>query len=95
MNSETPTRVRCQRCGAEMEAGWGTAIGLMGSMTSTSEPQLVLIVPGEPTAANPIRAFKQGLEETPDSRAYLLRGHRCSACGKVELSATEETDWRP
>lgn len=59
------------------------------------EPRLAFVVPGEPTAANPMTAFKQGIEDVKRSEAFLLCGMRCAECGAVELFATERTDWAP
>lgn len=88
-------QVRCVRCGAVMEAGYTTAIGLVGSNPLTRDPKLVFVVPGQPTSGNPIKAFQQGLEGNRGNAAYLLHGHRCPNCGVVELIATDRTPWTP
>ena len=73
-----------------MEAGAATALGLVGGATRpAAEPRLVFVVPGTPTSANPVTAFRQGMASEPGERAYLLRGYRCPRCGMVELAATE------
>lgn len=86
-------RDRCYRCGAETEAGFLTATGLVGQ--NMTEPRVVFVVPGEPTATNPLAAFRQGIEGVRQNQAYLMHGRRCAACGTVELVATEQTSWEP
>lgn len=58
-----------------------------------TKPRLVFVVVGEPTAANPLAAFKQCVQEIPGNEAYLLRGRQCADCGLVELEATEAVTW--
>ena len=75
-----------------MAAGVTTALGLMGEpVTSRKKPRLVFVVPGTPTSPNPVKAFAQGLSDETSDEAYLVRGHRCSRCGFLELYATERT----
>lgn len=83
--------IQCSRCGGPMDAGYATAIGLIGGNPPQGSPKLVFVVPGDPSSPNPITAFQQGLSDTRTTEAYLLRGFRCSACGAVELFATEKT----
>jgi predicted nucleic-acid-binding Zn-ribbon protein len=82
----------CPKCGGAMEAGVTRAPGLIGSAAADIEkPQLVFVALGTPTSVNPVKAFQQGLHGEPGSRAYLIRGSRCSACGFLEFYATEPT----
>lgn len=90
--NEPTEQLRC-RCGEVMELGYTTAIGLVDSMSVDYDPRLVLVVPGEPTSMNPIKAFQQGLEEAPPNRAYQLHGYRCPKCGRVELAAIDRVPW--
>jgi len=85
---------RCYRCGATMQPGHATALGLMGG-SAAGKPKLVFVVPGEPTSSNLIQAFQQGLADAKTADAFLLEGHRCPSCGLVELVATEKTAWEP
>lgn len=78
-----------------MEPGYTTAIGLMGGQSTAGDSKLVFVVPGEPTAGNPIQAFQQGLNGERASTAYLMHGRRCPSCGVVELLATNPTPWTP
>jgi hypothetical protein len=87
---EQSDEVSCRRCGHVMEAGYATALGLIGSNPLSGSPRLVFVVPGQPTSTNPVKAFRQGLESERSSEAYLLRGHRCPKCGAVELSAVDK-----
>jgi hypothetical protein len=76
-----------------MHEGFATAVGLIAP--TPTKPRLVFVETGEPTSVNPLRALQQGLEARPQNEAYLLRGHRCPACGMVELVATEQVEWAP
>ena len=87
--SEPTREVRC-RCGEAMMLGYATASGVL-----VTNVKLVFVVPGERTSANPIKALKQGLQTAPASEAYLLHGHRCPKCGRVELIALDEIPWTP
>jgi hypothetical protein len=83
--TELAQEVPCRRCGQTMEAGYATVLGVLG------DPKIVFVVPGELTSPNPIRAFKQGLQNERQDEAYLLRGYRCPVCGAVEMIAKEKT----
>jgi hypothetical protein len=76
-----------------MEGGYTTAVGLIGLGRAVDAPKLVFVVCGEQTSGNPAKAFAQGLREAPEDEAYLLRGHRCPACGTVELVALDALAW--
>jgi hypothetical protein len=79
-----------------MSLGYTTALGLVGhDSPRTRNPDLVFVVPGERTSLNPIKAFKQGLEELPANKAYRLHGYRCPKCGSVELVALDQIPWDP
>ena len=93
--SEAVQEAHCLRCGTVMEAGYTTAIGLMGGNSAAGDPKLVFVVPGEPISGNPIEAFQQGLHGEQANAAYLLRGRRCLSCGGVELLATNPIPWTP
>lgn len=81
----------CPKCGGEMERGFTTAAGLIGGPKVESRtPQLIFVVPGEPTSLNPVQAFKQGASGEPADRRYFVFGTRCSACGFLELHAAGE-----
>jgi hypothetical protein len=82
---------QCYRCNVPMEIGYTSATGLYGYQDQ--KPHLVFFFPGEPTSANPIKAFQQGLESEKAPEAYLLHGYRCPTCGLVELVAEEKTPW--
>ncbi|HTU24513.1 MAG TPA: hypothetical protein VMF30_03895, partial [Pirellulales bacterium] len=70
----------CGRCGGAMEAGFTTAIGLIGGREfAADEARLVFVVSGDRTSANPIGAFRQGLAGTPGNRAYSISTARCPA----------------
>jgi hypothetical protein len=85
----------CRRCGRTMQAGYTTArLWATADPSPSDEPKLVFVVPGEPTAANPIQAFKQGLKGVQANQVYLIRGYRCPACGTVELIAEEKMPLR-
>jgi hypothetical protein len=74
-----------------MERGFTTAAGLIGGPKVESRvPQLIFVVPGEPTSLNPIKAFQQGASGEPEARRYFVFGSRCSACGFLELYAAGE-----
>jgi hypothetical protein len=78
----------CQKCGGPIEAGFTTALGLIGgSGLEGQDAQLIFVVEGERTAANPVRAFQQGVAGVPHNRAYTIRGLRCARCGTLELYA--------
>ncbi len=80
---------KCPKCGAEMERGFTTAIGLIGGdKTERERAQLVFVVPGTRTAQNPIAAFNQGLLDAPSTRSFRIEGSRCAACGFLELYAS-------
>ena len=93
MSNDSENALRCHRCGAETEDGFCTASDFVG--TPPSEARLVIVVPGEATSANPLRAFRQGLDDAKQNEAYVLRGRRCTNCGAVELFATEAITWEP
>lgn len=79
----------CAKCGGRMEAGVATAYGLLfAAVASKEEPRLQFVVPGSATSINPVKAFKQGLTDEPDTRVFWMEGQRCSSCGFVELFAT-------
>jgi len=78
-----------------MKAGYATALDLLFADSTHNVPKLVFVVAGERTSVNPIKAFKQGLQDTAANEAFLLRGHRCSACGRVELLALDQIPWTP
>ena len=81
----------CLKCGGPLELGFTTAEGLVGGDRSHSrEPQLVFIVPGVRTSANPIKAFQQGFSDDAVDRRYRIAGLRCSRCGALELYAEDE-----
>jgi hypothetical protein len=86
--------IQC-RCGAQMEEGYTTALGLLFDDQVSEHPKLAFVVLGEQTSRNPIKAFKQGLDQLPARRAYGLRGYRCAACGRVELIANDSIAWPP
>ena len=93
--SEPVKEVHCHRCGEVMEPGYATALQIVFGNPPPGGPKLVFVVPGQPTAANPIAAFRQGLQGERANEAYLLRGHRCPSCGSVELLAMETIPWEP
>lgn len=93
--SEHTEEIRCLRCGEVMEAGYATAIGLIGGHVASADARLVFVVPGQATSRNLIEAFQQGLREERANEAYLLQGFRCPNCGTVELVAKERTPWEP
>jgi hypothetical protein len=75
-----------------MQSGVTTAHGLLSTIVSDeAQPRLMFVALGEPTLPNPVAAFRQGLHDAPADRAFLIRGQRCSACGFLELYATEAT----
>jgi hypothetical protein len=95
MSDTEQSDVHCYRCGAVMEDGYATALGLIEGNPPPGGPKLVFVVPGERTSANPIKAFQQGLQGDLANQAYLLRGKRCPACGLVELVAVDPVAWTP
>jgi hypothetical protein len=82
--TELTEQLKC-RCGEVMDLGYAIAPGFSGNV--------IFVVPGERTSANPITAFKQGLEEVPANKAYRLHGWRCAKCGRVELAAIDPIPW--
>lgn len=91
MDSDKVIGARCQRCGGEMKSGFGTALRVLSP--ALSQPRLAFVVRGEPTSLNPLKAFQQGVDQSPQDEAYLLEGRRCIDCGAVELTANEKTAW--
>ena len=83
--------IQCKRCGGPMEAGYPTARGIQNYMSG--KPDLAFAVRGEPSSVNPLKAFKQGLEDAKADVYYLMEGYRCSSCGAVELFANEKVPW--
>jgi hypothetical protein len=83
-----PEPTTCSKCGGRMEAGFTTAIGLMGTR-SEQDPRLTFVVPGNPVSPNPLKAFVQGLRDEPSDRVFPITGVRCVSCGAVELCARE------
>ncbi len=82
----------CGKCGGSLEAGFTTAVGLIGGdKAGAREPQLVFVVPGTRSSANPIKAFQQGLADEPTNRVYGIIGSRCSGCGALDLYAGAES----
>ncbi len=78
----------CEKCGGPFEAGFTTALGLIGGAKREShEPQLIFVVPGSARSPNPVKAFQQGLADEPPERSYKIRGFRCSRCGALDLYA--------
>ena len=81
----------CEKCGGRTETGVATAEGLLfGAFVPPEQSRLLFVVPGVPTSANPLRAFKQGLSEEPATRAFRIEGSRCTACGSLALFATQQ-----
>jgi hypothetical protein len=69
-----------------MHSGFTTAAGLFGpEQPGTQVAELLFVVAGTPTAWNPIRAFKQGVEDEPADRGYRIEGMRCTQCGFLEF----------
>ena len=81
----------CLKCGGAMEVGVASAKGLLGSFASAGDPRLMFITLGQPTSANPVKAFKQGIAGERPNEGFLIRGKRCAACGFLELYATDPT----
>ena len=81
----------CGKCGGSLQAGFTSAIGLVGgAVRDNPHSALIFVVPGQRTSANPIMAFQQGLADEPSDRSYHVRGFRCSNCGALDLYADEE-----
>lgn len=79
---------KCAKCGGAMERGYTTADGLVGTMNAPAEaPRLLLVIPGEPIAANPITAFRQGLAGASAGNTYHIWAFRCQSCSFVEFYA--------
>ena len=89
--SESSNHDRCQKCGGETEICFLTAAGFVAPANAV--PRLVLVIPGEATATNPVTAFRQGVRGAKENEAYILCGRRCAACGSVELIAKERTTY--
>jgi len=84
---------QCVGCGGRLEAG---AIRAQNTATGTDLPQLGMVVtafafvrPGTPTSANPLKAFAQGLRDEPGEQLLPLEVFRCTACGRVEVFASD------
>jgi len=75
-----------------MEWGVATANGMLfGAVIPKDEPSLLFVVPGTTTSINPLVAFKQGIEDEPANRGYLIVGLRCAKCGFLEFYAKQKT----
>lgn len=79
---------KCIRCGIVLEGGLLRA--REGPMTIALAKEFSFVRSGTPTAANPIKAFQQGMAGEPADEAFPLTAWRCPKCGLVELSATKE-----
>jgi phage FluMu protein Com len=97
--SKSEKKLRCHHCNELMEDGYTTwtHTRFVGTppVGSRHLNLLVFVVPGEPTSINPVKAFKQGLQENAASKAYELRGYRCPKCGTVELKALDSVECAP
>ena len=85
--------MKCSRCGGAMEAGFTTALGLLGGSEIDRLRQvssLLFVVKGTPTRLNPLRALQQGLADEPADRTYRIEGARCATCGALDFFALEE-----
>jgi hypothetical protein len=80
---------KCSRCGGSLEKGHtDAAVAPVYGAYGGAKTGLTFVVPGEPTSANPLKAFRQGLDGEAD-RVYWLEGYRCCSCGGVELYAKQ------
>jgi hypothetical protein len=92
----------CQRCGGTLESGFTASEGFRTNAMDRRhiDPEKIFqtsfVIPGgTPTAANPVQAFKQGLEGNDGNRWYKVVGYRCSQCSALELYAENQIHSSP
>lgn len=90
--SDSMSETVCSFCGGAMELGYAQSRVAFGWRVNAhrDDSHLIFIVPGERTSANPMTAFRQGIEEHPSDRKYIIRGRRCTNCARLEWFAEEQ-----
>lgn len=92
----------CARCGGPMERGTFRAAvershllmagGVPVATTAREISDVLFIIPGEPTSANPVKAFMQGMHGAKEDVPLPVTAWRCGQCGLLELYARQEPE---